>query len=163
MTILGFLSNKTTIIVSIFIIILIIISAYIYKKSTYNYNKYNDSGVDIGNGIMNYGEGGQPDVNKNIIDVYYFYTTWCPYSKTSMPIWDNISNKYNGTTIGIYTLEFIKIDCTNETPDVKQLIQEYNITGYPTIIVVKNGQTYTYDAKITDSNLDQFIKATTKD
>jgi hypothetical protein len=39
------------------------------------------------------------------------------------------------------------------------MISQFNITTYPTIKMVKDGNTYEFDAKINEENLNEFVKA----
>ena len=56
-----------------------------------------------------------------------------------------------------YTVIFKDINCTNETPEVEQMISQYKIEGYPTIKLLKDGQVIEFDAKPTRANLNQFL------
>ena len=38
------------------------------------------------------------------------------------------------------------------------MIQEYSIDGYPTLILLKDSKRVNYDAKINESNLQEFVK-----
>ena len=53
----------------------------------------------------------------------------------------------------------VPVDCTDaENPETAQMISQFNITTYPTIKMVKDNITYEFDAKITEANLDEFVK-----
>ena len=99
-----------------------------------------------------------PDSSVKSAQVYFFYTTWCPYSIKALPEWENIVNKYNHTVINGYQVSFIAVDCTNETAEVDKYIQLYHIEGYPTIKLVKEDHVIEFDAKATSSNIESFLK-----
>ena len=82
---------------------------------------------------------------------------WCPHCKAAKPHWEELKEEYQGKNINGYTLVFTDIDCTEETPDVKEKTNEYEIEGYPTIKLVKDGQVVDYDAKPTKDTLEKFI------
>ena len=49
------------------------------------------------------------DVNE--VDIYYFFTEWCPYCKKARPIWDNLKEQYNNKPFNGKTLNFKEVDC----------------------------------------------------
>jgi hypothetical protein len=54
----------------------------------------------------------------------------------------------------------VAVDCTDsEKPATAQMISQFNVTSYPTIKMVKDGNTYEFDAKITEANLEEFVKS----
>ena len=103
----------------------------------------------------------EPGVSKPVssqeAEVLFFYANWCPHCKAAKPHWNEVKNEYDGKTINGYTLNFTDIDCTEETPDVKNATDEYDIEGYPTIKLIKDGQVIDYDAKPTKDTLEKFI------
>ena len=56
-----------------------------------------------------------------------------------------------------YTLVFTEIDCSKETEDMKKTTAEYEIEGYPTIKLIKDGQVIEYDAKPDKDTIEKFI------
>ena len=90
-------------------------------------------------------------------EIMFFYANWCPHCKAAKPHWEELKEEYQGKNINGYTLVFTDIDCTEETPDVKEKTNEYEIEGYPTIKLVKDGQVVDYDAKPTKDTLEKFI------
>ena len=118
----------------------------------YNYVKMSEPKTSYKPNVDNTGE------MVKSAQVYFFYTTWCPYSTKALPEWESVVNKYNNTTVNGYNLSFISVNCTNETPEVDKYIQMYNIEGYPTIKLVKDDHIIEFDAKATSSNIESFIK-----
>ena len=90
-------------------------------------------------------------------EIMFFYANWCPHCKAAKPHWEELKEEYQGKNINGYTLVFTDIDCSEETPDVKEKTNEYEIEGYPTITLVKDGQVVDYDAKPTKDTLEKFI------
>lgn len=133
----------------IFILILFLISYYVYKsftkKYTYTPNKENELIKDT-----------KDYKNAQII---LWYANWCPHCKASKPSWDIIKEKYDNKNVNGYLLEFIEVDCTQETPEVESSMNKYNIEGFPTIKIIKDGTEINFDAKPTEQSLDQFINS----
>lgn len=89
-----------------------------------------------------------------IADLYLFYTNWCPYCKKTKPEWAQLKKQYdNGNKVNGYTLNFIEVDC-EANPD---LANKFNISGYPTIKLVKDNQIIEFDAKPDVKTLEQFL------
>ena len=83
---------NTQSIVILFIVFLFIIAAlFIYRRYITNrlngtyvanneYNKTNKTGIES-------------------VDIYFFYTEWCPHCKTAKPIWNDFKNSMENTKI----------------------------------------------------------------
>jgi thiol-disulfide isomerase/thioredoxin len=98
------------------------------------------------------------DTNSNkTATMMLFYVDWCPYCKNSKPEWDSLKTEYEGKSINGYNLMFVEHNCTNETAEVTDLMNKYNIEGYPTIKLLKDNQIIEYDAKPTKSTMLQFL------
>ena len=133
------------------IVVLIAAIVYVYRKylvpkmsPTYVENKEfieDDSAVDRDAEMM------------------IFTVDWCPYCKKAMPVWNKFKEEYDGKKINGYTLYFKTINCTDEKDvEVKDLLNKYNIDGYPTIKLVKDGEVISYDAKPEFETLQQFLQ-----
>ena len=88
------------------------------------------------------------------VDIYYFFTEWCPYCKKARPIWDNLKEQYNEKLFNGKTLNFKEVDCEKN----EQLADRFNIEGYPTIKLVKGNQVVDYDAKPDAESLQEFLQ-----
>lgn len=89
--------------------------------------------------------------------IMFFSADWCPHCKRAKPVWDDFTSEYNGKEVGFYKINCQSVDCTDGN---SELIQEYNIDGYPTIILLKDNKRIDYDARITGENLKQFVEDT---
>lgn len=85
-------------------------------------------------------------------DLYFFYTEWCPHSKKSEKIWDNIQKEYVNDKL---KLNFIKVDCENN----KKMASNFDIKEYPTVILVIDKKKYVYDADLNELTLYKFLQA----
>ena len=92
-------------------------------------------------------------------ELLIFTVNWCPYCKKAMPVWKKFEEEYNNKVINGYTVYFRTIDCTDEkNPEVKELLNKYDIDGYPTIKLIKDGEAILYDAKPEFNSLQQFLQ-----
>ncbi len=125
--------------------ILLLTSYYAYQK--WGQNKPSPN-ADIYNPV------GHKETN-----IYFFFADWCPHCKKAKPSWSSFSNKYDGKIVNDYKIVCVSVDCTDaEKPEIAQMISQYNITSYPTVLMVKDGSTYVFDAKITTENLEEFVQ-----
>ena len=93
-------------------------------------------------------------------DLYLFYTEWCPHCKKTKPEWAQLKKNYeNDRKINGYTLNFIEVDC-EANPD---LANKFNISGYPTIKLVKGNQVIEFDAKPDVKTLETFLSTVLAD
>lgn len=142
--------SSTTILIVVAILLFIFLAIYYYYyyvlpklKTSYNANnEYNTKDSEGGN---KQGE------------MLLFYADWCPHCKTAKPNWDSIKSQYQNKTINGYHVIFTEVDCTTETAETEQMMNKYNIEGFPTIKLVKDGQVVEFDAKPTRETLNEFL------
>lgn len=92
-------------------------------------------------------------------EMIIFTVDWCPYCKKAMPIWKQFQEEYEGKQVNGYTLIFRTINCTDENDvEVKEMLNNYSIDGYPTIKMLKDGEVISYDAKPEFETLQQFLQ-----
>ena len=126
-------------------VVILCITAFLIVRNTQSQMK-----TQIGQGEP------KPGSSKDA-EIIFFYANWCPHCKAAKPQWQEIKEDYEGKDVNGYTLVFTDVDCTEETPEVKDKTDEYEIEGYPTIKLIKDGQVIDYDAKPTKETLEKFI------
>jgi thiol-disulfide isomerase/thioredoxin len=103
------------------------------------YIKYKLKYLQASNSIQNGG------TNKT---VYLFKAEWCGHCQNFKPTWNKIKNNMKG-------VDFVEYDSDLN----KSEIQQWDIKGYPTIMV-KNGLTATeYNGKREQADFEKFIKS----
>ena len=90
-------------------------------------------------------------------ELLFFFADWCPHCKAAKPIWNDLKAEYENKTINGYNVIFTEVDCSNETAEVDKMMNQYNIEGYPTIKLLKDGQVIEYDAKPSKATLTEFL------
>lgn len=92
----------------------------------------------------------------NKINIYFFYTTWCPYCKKARPEWNKFIKdvENNKLLVQNFDVNFLEIDAEKDT----NLAKEFKIDAYPSIKLEKNGKIYNYDAKPDSKHLMEFFK-----
>jgi thiol-disulfide isomerase/thioredoxin len=127
------------IIISILLLICIIIAYFIYN----NYIKIDPTKFIPNNEF-------KPISGTKEGSLILFYVTWCPHSKAALDKWSAIKEKYTNKQ---YTITFNELDCDK----FANMADKYNVTEYPTIILVKNDKKYIYDAELDSNTLEIFI------
>ena len=90
-------------------------------------------------------------------EIIFFFADWCPHCKKAKPHWDEVKQSYSDKVVNGYTMVFTEVDCSKETEEMKKITAEYEIEGYPTIKLIKDGQVIEYDAKPDKDTLEKFI------
>ena len=97
------------------------------------------------------------DTQEKTATVMLFYVDWCPHCKTAKPVWNEMKTEYEGTMINGYKVSFVEYNCTKESAETQELMDKYNIEGFPTIILLKDKQVIDYDAKPAKATMVQFL------
>jgi thiol-disulfide isomerase/thioredoxin len=97
------------------------------------------------------------NVSSGTAELLFFFANWCPHCKTAKPIWNELKTEYENKTINGYRIIFTEIDCSEETTEVDKMMNQYNVEGYPTIKLLKDGQVIEYDAKPSKETLVKFL------
>ena len=141
--------NNTTLIIIGAVILFSILAAvyYFYYIAPQNKAQYKANSEHISND--------QPNC-KNA-ELLFFFADWCPHCKTAKPIWNDLKTQYENKTINGYKVIFTEVNCSEETAEVDKMMNQYNIEGYPTIKLLKDGQIIEYDAKPSKDTLNQFL------
>jgi thiol-disulfide isomerase/thioredoxin len=142
------MSSTTITIIAVVILFAILASVYYFYYLAPQMNaQYKPNSEHVGTGA---------DESKNA-ELLFFYADWCPHCKTAKPIWNDLKSEYQNKTINGYRVVFTDVNCSEETAEVDKMMNQYNIEGYPTIKLIKDGQVIEYDAKPSKDTLNQFL------
>jgi thiol-disulfide isomerase/thioredoxin len=86
-------------------------------------------------------------------EIYLFKADWCPHCKRAVPIFNSVKSKYHDTSVNGHRVIFRVVDCDAEPA----LAEKFNIEGYPTIKMVKDGEVIEFDAKPEEEAIVQFM------
>jgi thiol-disulfide isomerase/thioredoxin len=80
-----------------------------------------------------------------------FYNNDCGHCKKLKPIWDKAESKMGD--------KMVSIDVTdNSDPSVQAITSKFNLTSYPTMLVVENGEEVgKYEGDRTEEKLIEFV------
>ena len=147
----GGLSSNTMMIIGVVILfILIALFIYYYYVVPTTSGKYKANREHVPAGSSSTG---------NKAELLFFFADWCPHCKAAKPIWNDLKSEYENKTINGYQVIFTEVDCSEESPEVEKLMNQYSIEGYPTIKLLKDGQVIEYDAKPSKETLTQFLNS----
>jgi thiol-disulfide isomerase/thioredoxin len=154
---------RKTLFILLLVIIFLGVGIYLYRKYV-DKTLASNASKNVANAVIRSSTGGATSANasKGTVDVYFFNVDWCPHCVKAKPIWTQFVQKYDGQSVNGYQISCIGgnegVNCTNaDDTNIKKLIKQYDIKGYPTIKFVQNGTTIDFDAKVTMDNLDSFM------
>jgi len=119
----------------LFLLVILLILYYVYTT----YLKEGFENIDLDN---------ETKSGKQLV---LFYADWCGHCKKIKPEWDQAT-----TEIKDKDKKMLKINCGGGSEKEKELMEKYNIDGYPTIILFKDGKPSPYEGA---RNKDAFIEA----
>jgi len=146
------MSSKTILIIIVIIFFVILATYYYYYYVSPKLKTSYHSNAEGNTGAASNSNG--PSKQAELI---LFYADWCPHCKTAKPIWNELKTQYQNKTINGYQVLFTEVNCTTESAETEQMMNKYNIEGFPTIKLLKDGQVIEYDAKPTRETLNEFL------
>lgn len=136
--------------VGLLIILLFSGGVYVYRTNLSKV-KYNREKNNVPNAA---GTGGD-------VRIMFFTVDWCPYCTKAKTPWDDFKTGFHQKTIKGRRIICEQYDATENTAgalEASTLIEKYDVKGYPTIIMLKDGEKIEFDAKITTYSLERFIE-----
>ena len=112
------------------------------QKKTTNYvenNEFKDKKFPGGNNLL------------------FFYTDWCKHCNNSKPVWNMVKNDGDFKQ---FDLNFV--DINGEDEKNYDLLKNYKIKEYPTIILQRDGKKFIFDANLTPETLLKFLQSVYK-
>lgn len=140
-----FAGNTRFFVIIILVVIFLIASIAVYRRTVSN--RINASYV--ANNEFNTNKPGLESV-----DIYFFYTEWCPHCKTAKPIWYDFKKEMENKKVKGIKINFFEVDCDKET----ETSDKFNVKGFPTIKMMKGNQLIEYDAKPSKATLHEFVR-----
>ena len=159
-TVMQAVTNKKFLIILVLLILFIALAFWVY--TTYVAPKLNPEYKDNKEFISS-GDDEGAVTNANI---YAFYTDWCPHCKTNIIAadsgWKKTMDKYNGQQVNGVTVTFVEVNGEKEEGTLQSFESDHNvnITGFPTIYLVKGDNVIEFDSDITQDNLTKFLNTT---
>lgn len=135
------MNTKYILYVIIFILICITISK-LYNNSSSSVTNTTNTTNDNNSKILEKLENNSNNTNNTTnntsdIDIYNFNTEWCKYSKLFQPEWNKLEQLATNTNIKPHD---IKCDQKQN----KQICNDFDVPGFPSIVIVKNDTRYDY-------------------
>lgn len=90
-----------------------------------------------------------------VATIRMFKVDWCPHCKKALPEFQAIQDQYNGKVVNGHKLAFVVVD--GEDPANEDLVNQFKVQGYPTVVLTKDGKNIEYDAKVDRPTLEKFI------
>lgn len=156
--ILNIFRPRATLMWLLLLIILLCIGGYYVFQNTKSQIKENDID-DIPNSTA---------VKKEMV-IYFFFADWCPHCTKAKKPWNEFYSTYHNKAVNNCKIICKPQDCSdlgpennNKNAEAKRLVNKFDVQGYPTIKVQKDGVLIDFDAKITKNSLTQFLETTTK-
>ena len=69
-------------------------------------------------------------------EIVMFYVDWCTFCRRFMPIFGEAASKYNKD------FDFTVVNC--EHPENAEIVKEFDISGYPTVMIIDNDLDFQY-------------------
>jgi glutaredoxin len=153
--------------ISFLVIGLCIIFYYVYTKYI---SKINNPSSDVTNftGSDNSKTLSEGGVAHQDVQVMLFTVDWCPHCKNAKSPWDNFKNKFHGKVMGTSRINCIEYNMTEKKSgesgfesymEAKSQGELYKVQGFPTLKLKIGSQVIDYDAKITESGLEEFLES----
>lgn len=92
------------------------------------------------------------------VTFYFFYTTWCGWSKKAWPHWNEFKRlvETRKVTYGGKELKLVSVDAEEH----EKMAKDFGVKGYPSFRLQSSGHTYEYKGAPSVDNFREFLKKT---
>lgn len=89
---------------------------------------------------------------------YFFYTTWCGWSKKAWPHWKEFERlmKTRKVTYGGKELKLVSVDAEEHS----KMAKDFDVKGYPSFRLQSGGHTYEFEGAPSVDHFREFLKRT---
>ena len=127
----------------VIVVVIAVLAVYLFMEGGYTWIKKQ----------LGLQQEGFQDSPRNIL--YIFYADWCGYCKRAKPDFEKVASHLKSNKINGKEIEVKMVNGDNE-PEVTK---EFDVKGYPTVILVKDNRKYTYEGSRTDSEMLSYLES----
>lgn len=103
---------------------------------------------------------GAEDASGSDYKLLFFFANWCPHCKAAKPEWEKIKTEFDGKPVNGHTVKFVEYDCTEPSPEMEATMDKYNVSSYPTVLLVSpSGQVTPFENKPTKDAIINFLNS----
>jgi thiol-disulfide isomerase/thioredoxin len=88
------------------------------------------------------------------VNFMMFYTDWCPHCQVAKPEFQKVIDRLADGKLNGQSIEVKMINAEKD----KELAKQYNVEGYPTIILTKDNKNYTYEGNRTEKDMMSYLE-----
>jgi len=98
------------------------------------------------------------DEPKHDTTFYFFYTTWCGWSKKAWPHWKEFERlmKTRKVTYGGKEVKLVSVDAEKH----EKMAKDFDVKGYPSFRLQSSGRTYEFEGAPSVDHFREFLKRT---
>ena len=129
------------------IIILVFFVCKVYYSNNSSYDDVDKENFQETNATI--------DGKEENVKVYNFNTSWCGWSVKFQPEWQKFQDKLNSTS-DLSNISAFDIKC--DKPENESMCKEYDVNGFPTVIIETNGKRGVYKGPRQSKDLIETVK-----
>jgi thiol-disulfide isomerase/thioredoxin len=88
------------------------------------------------------------------VNFMMFYTDWCPHCQVAKPEFQKVMDRLGDGKLNGHSIEVKMINAEKD----KELAKQFNVEGYPTIILTKDDKNYTYEGNRTEKDMMSYLE-----
>lgn len=93
----------------------------------------------------------------------FFYANWCPHCKAAKPEMEKVNAELEKSPVNGKTVKLVEYDCTDPSPEMESIMDKYNVSSYPTLLLVsQDGKVTPFENKPTKDAVMNFLNANVK-
>lgn len=86
----------------------------------------------------------------------FFYTTWCPHSKTAIPEWNSLKETAEKKTYGGRHMRFRALDGDS----AKTALARYGVDAFPSVVLVTQESIVHYEGRVRAQGIHRWLLQT---
>jgi protein disulfide-isomerase/protein disulfide isomerase family A protein 5 len=111
------------------------------------------------NAIENF-SGVEDDPAGSDYRLLFFYANWCPHCKAAKPEMEKVKAELEKGPVNGKTVKLVEYDCTEPSPEMESIMDKYQVSSYPTILLVSSdGKVTPFENKPTKDAVMNFLNS----
>jgi thiol-disulfide isomerase/thioredoxin len=146
--------------VALAIVVVVIVVWQIYSRNIPTVKSASMEGSEAEGLLENFSGSPSDEASGSDYRLLFFYANWCPHCKAAKPEMEKVKAELEKGPVNGKTVKLVEYDCTEPSPEMESIMDKYQVSSYPTILLVSaDGKVTPFENKPTKDAVMNFLNS----